>query len=227
MANNNGLVFLFDVDNTLLDNDRVTEDLRRHLTQQVGPERQQRYWDFFEQLRSELGYADYLGALQRFRLEYPRDMAVLTVSQFLINYPFATRLYPDSLDVVEHVKQWGQAVILSDGDVVFQPLKVERSGLWETFEGNVLIYIHKEQELDDVESRFPAQHYVLIDDKLRILSAVKKVWGAKVTTVFPRQGHYAKDPQALASYPAADLSVERIGDLLQYDLQSFLASVKT
>ena len=226
MANNNGLVFLFDVDNTLLDNDRVTEDLRRHLTQQVGPERQQRYWDFFEQLRSELGYADYLGALQRFRLEYPRDMAVLTVSQFLINYPFATRLYPDSLDVVEHVKQWGQVVILSDGDVVFQPLKVERSGLWETFEGNVLIYIHKEQELDDVESRFPAQHYVLIDDKLRILSAVKKVWGAKVTTVFPRQGHYAKDPQALASYPPADFSVERIGDLLQYDVQSFLASVK-
>ena len=227
MANSNGLVFLFDVDNTLLDNDRVTEDLKRHLTQQVGPERQQRYWDFFQQLRSELGYADYLGALQRFRLEYPRDMAVLTVSQFLINYPFATRLYPDSLDVVEHVKQWGQAVVLSDGDVVFQPLKVERSGLWVTFEGNVLIYIHKEQELDDVESRFPAQHYVLIDDKLRILSAVKKVWGAKVTTVFPRQGHYAKDPQALASYPAADLSVERIGDLLQYDLQSFLASVKT
>ena len=217
MANSNGLVFLFDVDDTLLDNDRVTEDLKRHLTQQVGPERQQRYWDFFEQLRSELGYADYLGALQRFRLEYPRDMAVLTVSQFLINYPFATRLYPDSLDVVEHVKQWGQVVILSDGDVVFQPLKVERSGLWETFEGNVLIYIHKEQELDDVESRFPAQHYVLIDDKLRILSAVKKVWGAKVTTVFPRQGHYAKDPQALASYPAADFSVARIGDLLQYD----------
>jgi len=227
MANSNGLVFLFDVDNTLLDNDRVTEDLRRHLTQQVGPERQQRYWDFFEQLRSELGYADYLGALQRFRLEYPRDMAVLTVSHFLINYPFATRLYPGSLDVVEHVKQWGQVVILSDGDVVFQPLKVERSGLWETFEGNVLIYIHKEQELDDVESRFPAQHYVLIDDKLRILSAVKKAWGAKVTTVFPRQGHYAKDPQALASYPPADLSVERIGDLLQYDLQSFLAPVKT
>jgi len=227
MANNNGLVFLFDVDNTLLDNDRVTEDLKRHLTQQVGPERQQRYWEFFEQLRSELGYADYLGALQRFRLDYPRDPAVLTVSHFLINYPFAIRLYPDSLDVVEHVKQWGQAVVLSDGDVVFQPLKVERSGLWETFEGNVLIYIHKEQELDDVESRFPAQHYVLIDDKLRILSAVKKVWGARVTTVFPRQGHYAKDPQALASFPAADLSVERIGDLLRYDLQSFLAPVKT
>ena len=227
MANNNGLVFLFDVDNTLLDNDRIVEDLKRYLAQQVGPERQQRYWDFFEQLRSEMGYADYLGALQRYRVEYPRDPGLLTVSHFLINYPFAERLYPDSLNVVEHVKQWGQAVVLSDGDVVFQPLKIERSGILEAFAGKVLIYIHKEQELDDVESRFPAQHYVLIDDKVRILSAVKKAWGAKVTTVFPMQGHYAKDPEILASYPAADLSVERIGDLLQYDLQSFLAPVKT
>jgi FMN phosphatase YigB (HAD superfamily) len=226
MATNNGLVFLFDVDNTLLDNDRVTDDLKRYLTQQVGPERQQRYWDFFEQLRSEQGYADYLGALQRYRIEYPRDPGLLTVSRFLINYPFATRLYPDSLDVVEHVKQCGQAVVLSDGDVVFQPLKVDRSGISETFNGNVLIYIHKEQELDDVEKRFPAQHYVLIDDKLRILAAVKKYWGAKVTTVFPKQGHYAKDPQALASYPAADLSVERIGDLLQYDCESFVTAVR-
>ncbi len=226
MATNNGLVFLFDVDNTLLDNDRVTDDLKRYLTQQVGPERQQRYWDFFEQLRSEQGYADYLGALQRYRIEYPRDPGLLTVSRFLINYPFATRLYPDSLDVVEHVKQCGQVVVLSDGDVVFQPLKVDRSGISETFNGNVLIYIHKEQELDDVEKRFPAQHYVLIDDKLRILAAVKKYWGAKVTTVFPKQGHYAKDPQALASYPAADLSVERIGDLLQYDCESFVTAVR-
>lgn len=227
MANNNGLVFLFDVDNTLLNNDRITEDLKRHLTQQVGPDRQQRYWDFFEQLRSELGYADYLGALQRYRVEYPRDPGLLTVSRFLINYPFAIRLYPESLDVVEYVKQWGQAVVLTDGDVVFQPLKIERSGILEAFAGKVLIYIHKEQELDDVERRFPAQHYVLIDDKLRILSAVKKAWGAKVTTVFPMQGHYAKDPQVLASYPAADLSVDRIGDLLEYDLQTFLAPVKT
>ncbi len=226
MATNDGLVFLFDVDNTLLDNDRVADDLKRHLTQQVGPERQQRYWDFFEQLRSELGYADYLGALQRYRIEYPRDPGLLTVSRFLINYPFATRLYPDSLEVVERVKQWGQAVVLSDGDVVFQPLKVDRSGISATFNGNVLIYIHKEQELDDVERRFPAQHYILIDDKLRILAAVKKYWGAKVTTVFPKQGHYAKDAQALSNYPAADLSVERIGDLLQYDCESFVTSVK-
>src|SRR5215467_5009743 len=169
------IVFLFDVDNTLLDNDRVTEDLKRHLEKQVGHERQQSYWDFFEQLRSELGYADYLGALQRYRIAYPRDPGLLTVSQFLMNYPFATRLYPDSLDVVEHVKQWGTPVILSDGDVVFQPLKVERSGLLETFEKKVLIYIHKEKELDDVAQRYPADHYVLVDDKLRILTAVKNI----------------------------------------------------
>jgi len=214
------LVFLFDVDNTLLDNDRVTDDLKRHLESQVGPERSARYWQIFEQLRNEIGYADYLGALQRYRIEHPRDPGLLTVSHFLLNYPFATRLYPDSLDAVDHLKQWGKAVVLSDGDVVFQPHKVECSGISEAVAGNVLIYIHKEQELDDVECRFPAEHYVLIDDKLRILTAVKKIWGEKVTTVFPKQGHYAHDPQVLATLPPADISVDRIGDLLQYDLRS-------
>jgi FMN phosphatase YigB (HAD superfamily) len=217
------LVFLFDVDNTLLDNDRVTADLKRYLEEHIGHERQQRYWDIFEQLRNELGYADYLGALQRYRIENPRDPGVLTISRFLVDYPFATRLYPDSLDVVERAKQWGTAVILSDGDVVFQPLKVVRSGLYDAFDGKVLIYIHKEQELDDVASRFPADHYVLIDDKLRILAAVKKVWGERVTTVFPKQGHYAHDHQAVATFPPADISVERIGDLLGYTLESFQA----
>ena len=216
-------VFLFDVDNTLLDNDRVTADLKRHLEQQVGHERQARYWDIFEQLRNELGYADYLGALQRYRIEYPRDPSLLTVSHFLINYPFATRLYPDSLDAVAHVSQWGKAAILSDGDVVFQPLKVERSGISEAVDGNVLIYIHKEKELDDVEQRFPADHYVLIDDKLRILTEVKKIWGAKVTTVFPRQGHYALDPKIIAAYPPADVTIDRIGELLNYTLDNLLA----
>ncbi|HEV7676873.1 MAG TPA: HAD family hydrolase [Candidatus Angelobacter sp.] len=218
------IVFLFDIDNTLLNNDRITADLKRHLEQQVGQERQQRYWDFFEEIRTELGYADYLGALQRYRLEYPRDPSLLTVSHFLINYPFATRLYPDSLDAVEYVKQWGTTAILSDGDVVFQPRKVERSGIYEAVNGNVLIYIHKEKELDDVELRFPADHYVLIDDKLRILSEVKKIWGGKVTTVFPRQGHYALDPKILAAYPPADISINRIGDLLNYQRESFLIS---
>jgi FMN phosphatase YigB (HAD superfamily) len=219
----NQVVFLFDVDNTLLDNDRVTVDLKRHLDREVGLERAQRYWAIFEQLRGELGYADYLGALQRYRIEYPRDPKLLTVSKFLINYPFANRLFPNSLDVVENVKQWGPAVILSDGDVVFQPRKVERSGLSDVVDGNVLIYVHKEEELDDVEYRYPADHYVLIDDKLRILTAIKKVWGARVTTVFPKQGHYANDPQALAKFPPADVSIERIGDLLTYDLQNLLS----
>jgi FMN phosphatase YigB (HAD superfamily) len=216
------LVFLFDVDNTLLNNDHVTADLKRHLEQQVGPERQQRYWDIFEQLRTELGYADYLGALQRYRIEYPRDPGLLTVSHFFINYPFATRLYPDSLDAIEHVKQWGKAVVLSDGDVVFQPLKVERSGIYEAVNGNVLIYIHKEKELEDVERRFPASHYVLIDDKIRILSDVKKIWVDKVTTVFPRQGHYALDPKIIAAYPPADISIARIGELMNFKMEDFL-----
>jgi FMN phosphatase YigB (HAD superfamily) len=216
------VVFLFDVDNTLLDNDRVTADLRRHLDAEVGPERALRYWAIFEDLRAELGYADYLGALQRYRIECPTDPRLLTVSRFLINYPFANRLYPNSLDVLDRVKTRGPAVILSDGDVVFQPRKIDRSGLFEAVDGNVLIYVHKEKELDDVAARFPAERYVLVDDKLRILDAVKRVWGARVTTVFPRQGHYARDPEALARYPPADATVERIGDLLEYDLEALV-----
>ena len=224
MAVPSNIVFLFDVDNTLLDNDRVTEDLRRYLECEVGHERQKRYWAIFEQLRGELGYADYLGALQRYRAEYPRDPHLLTVSHFLIHYPFAERLYPNALEVIQHVKQWGRAVILSDGDVVFQPRKVEQSGLFDAVGGNVLIYIHKEQELNDVEQRYPAEHYLLIDDKLRILSAVKSIWTSRVTTVFPCQGHYALDRQVLARYPPADVTITRIGDLLNYDLSELLSS---
>jgi FMN phosphatase YigB (HAD superfamily) len=216
------IIFLFDVDNTLLDNDRVTADLKRHLQHEVGPERSQHYWAIFEQLRTELGYADYLGALQRYRIEHPRDPKLLTVSNFLVNYPFANRLYPNSLDAIEHVKQWGPAVILSDGDVVFQPRKVERSGLFEAVDGNALIYVHKEHELDDVEQRFPAEHYVMMDDKLRILTAMKKIWGDRLTTVFPRQGHYALDAKAIATYPPADITLERIGDLVNYNLPALL-----
>ena len=208
------IVFLFDVDNTLLDNDRVAQNLRTFLEDEVGVKRSNRYWEIFEELRGELGYADYLGALQRYRVENPYDSHVLAVSTFLINYPFANRLFPNSLDVVEYCRKFGKVVILSDGDVVFQPRKVERSGLLEAFEKNILIYIHKEKELADVERRYPARHYVLIDDKLRILTAIKKIWGAKVTTVFPRQGHYAFDEKEIAKYPAADITIERIGDLL-------------
>ena len=221
------VVFLFDVDNTLLDHDRVTADLKQYLLRKVGHERQQRYWMIFEQLRAELGYADYLGALQRYRVEHPRDSQLLVLSHFLVNYPFANRLFPNSLDVIDHVKQWGKAVILSDGDCVFQPLKIERSGIFEATEGNVLIYIHKEHELEDVEARYPADHYVLIDDKLRILTAVKKVWSKRVITVFPRQGHYAKEALAQASFPPADVSIDRIGDLLDFTLEKLLAAAKS
>lgn len=213
-------VFLFDVDNTLLDHDRVTTDLRRHLESHIGAERARRYWENFEQIRTELGYADYLGALQRYRIENLQDPHLLAVSYFLINYPFANRLFPNAIDAVEHVAQWGPAVILSDGDVVFQPHKVSRSGLFERFDGNVLIYVHKEQELADVERRYPADHYVLVDDKLRILDAVKRIWGSRVTTVFVRQGHYAHDPKVLAQHPPADIALGRIGELLDYDLPS-------
>lgn len=218
------VVFLFDVDNTLLDNDKVSADLRRFLTQKFGPERQERYWAIFEELRRELGYADYLGALQRYRLERMHDSNMLEVSSFLIDYPFANRLYPNSLDVIEHVSQWGPAVILSDGDVVFQPRKVERSGIHDAVEGRVLIYIHKEQELEDVERRFPAKHYVLIDDKLRILTSVKKVWGNRLTTVFPKQGHYALNAAEVAKYPPADIAIDRIGELLRFDRKSILSA---
>ena len=216
------VVFLFDVDNTLLDNDRVSADLKNHLEKEVGHERQKRYWTFFEQLRSELGYADYLGALQRYRAEYPRDPHLLTVSHFLLEYPFANRLFPNSLDAVDYVKQLGQAVILSDGDVVFQPHKIWHSGLFNVFEGNVLIYVHKEQELQDVQERYPADHYVLIDDKLRILSAVKQVLKDRVTTVFPKQGHYANDPKQLTAYPPGEINLARVGELVNYSLESFL-----
>ena len=220
------VVFLFDVDNTLLDNDNVAADLQRHLSSEVRPDGAREYWRIFEQLRAELGYADYLGALQSYRAEHPREEHLLSVSDFLINYPFTTRLFPDALKVIEHVKKLGVAVILSDGDVVFQPLKINRSGLSAAVSGHVLIYVHKEQELDDVAQRYPAEQYIIIDDKMRILAAVKKFWEARVTTVFVRQGHYATDPKILASYPAADVSIERIGDLLRHNLADLLGPKK-
>jgi FMN phosphatase YigB (HAD superfamily) len=212
----NSIVFLVDVDNTLLDNDRIQDDIKRHLDREFGVAARERYWTILEQLFADLGYRDYLGALQRYRVEHPRDIHLLSMSSFLVDYPFANRLYPGSLDVLERFRGWGQTVILSDGDVVFQPRKVERSGIFEAVEGHVLIYIHKEKALDDVERRYPAEHYVLVDDKLRILTAVKKIWGDRVSTIFPRQGQYAHDPKVVAACPPADLTVECIGNLLDY-----------
>jgi hypothetical protein len=183
-----------------------------------GAERQERYWAIFEKLREKLGYADYLGALQRYRIENPRDPHFLQLSIYLLDYPFADRLFPGALEAIERLRTWGTTAIVSDGDVVFQPRKIERSGLFEAVDGRVLIYIHKERNLEDIEKHYPAHHYVLVDDKLRILTAVKKVWGSRVSTVFPRQGHFASDPTALAMYPPADITIERIGDLLRFDL---------
>jgi FMN phosphatase YigB (HAD superfamily) len=216
------VVFLLDVDNTLLDNDRVTGDLLHHIEREFGAERRDRYEAILEELRDELGYVDYLGALQRYRLDDTCDARVLLMSSYLLDYPFANRLYPGSLDAVEHLGRWGQTVILSDGDVVFQPRKVERSGLWEAVEGRVLIYIHKEEMLEDVEHHYPARRYVMVDDKLRILAAMKKILGDRVTTVFPRQGHYALDPEVIKAYPPADVAIARIGDLVNYDLPALL-----
>ena len=218
------VVFLFDVDNTLIDNDRIIADMMRHLEQDIGPAPAKKYWEYFEEIRGELGYADYLGALQRYRINHPRDFHIVSVSRFLTNYHFANRLMPGSLDVLERFQQYGETAILSDGDMVFQPLKVERSGLDDAVDGKVMIYIHKEQELDDVAARYPADHYILIDDKIRILTAVKKVWGKRVTTVFPRQGHYAADAKEVAKYPAADVTIDRIDQMLEYDLARLLTA---
>jgi FMN phosphatase YigB (HAD superfamily) len=214
------VVTLLDVDNTLLDNDAVHRDLSDHLERQFGADSRDRYWSLFETLRNELGYADYLGALQRYRSEAPNDSRLLLMSGYLMDYPFAGRLYPGALGAIEHLRSLGPTVILSDGDVVFQPRKIQRSGLWEAVQGRVLIYIHKEEMLADIARLYPAQHYVMVDDKLRILTAMKRQWSERLTTIFPRQGHYALDPKVVAAYPAADLSVERIGDLAQCDLEN-------
>ena len=222
MTSRDPLVFLVDVDNTLLDNDGLQEDLRDHLEREFGAPSRDRYWKILIDLFAELGYRDYIGALQKLRAENPNDQRLLAVSSFLMDYPFADRLYPGALEVLARLSRWGEAVILTDGDVVFQPRKVERSGIAAAADGKVLIYIHKEQALDDVERRYPAAHYVLIDDKPRILAAVKAVWGDRVTTVLPRQGQFALDQKVLQALPSPDLAIERIGDLLGYDLSGLV-----
>ena len=214
------VVFLVDVDNTLLDNDRIQDDLKRHLEREFGPATRDRYWAILEALFVALGYRDYLGALQRYRVEHPHDVHLIAMSSYLVDYPFANRLYPGALDVLQRFRAWGPTVILSDGDVVFQPRKVERSGIAEAVDGHVLIYIHKEEMLGDVARRYPADHYVLVDDKPRILTAVKEAWGERITTIFPRQGQYARDAK---TYPPADLTVERIGDLVTHDFAELLS----
>ena len=216
------VVFLLDVDNTLLDNDGIVADLDEYLQRELGREQRERYWSIFESLRAEVGYADYLGACQRCRLDAMADPRLLRVSLFLIGYPFADRLFPGALDLIGHLRALGPTVILSDGDVVLQPLKIQNSGLWDAVDGRVLIYIHKEAMLADVERRYPAHHYLAIDDKLRVLAAMKSIWRDRLTTVFPRQGHYALDPGQVAANPSPDLTVEHVGDLIHVDIAALL-----
>jgi FMN phosphatase YigB (HAD superfamily) len=222
MKENASIVFLVDVDNTLMNNDRIQDDLKRHIERKFGAECRDRFWAIQERLFEELGYRDYLGALQRFRVENPYEPHLVTAATFLVDYPFANRLYPGALDVLERFCTWGRTVILTDGDVVFQPRKVERSGIFEAVDGHVLIYIHKEESLEDVVRRYPAEHYVMVDDKLRILTAIKQYWGDRVTTVFPRQGQFAHDQRVLASYPPPDVTVDRIDSLLELDISDLL-----
>ncbi len=220
------VVFLLDVDNTLLDNDRIVADLRDHLGIQFGVACAQRYWDAFEALREELGYVDYLGALQRYRLDVEQGSAeeqrLLMMSSFLLDYPFAERLYARALEVIVRLGRIGPTVILTDGDVVFQPRKLQRSGLWDAVEGRALVYVHKEKMLDAMQRHFPARHYVMVDDKVRILAAMKAFWHERLTTIFVRQGHYALDLALVAAQPQADLTIERIGELIDLDFSPLI-----
>jgi FMN phosphatase YigB (HAD superfamily) len=209
-------VILFDIDNTLLDNDAVVRDLRRHLRDELGTRSEHQYFELFEEIRSKLGYADYLGALQRYRIHHPDDPEILKLSTFLLSYPFKRRLFPKALQVLRQSRRWGLPVVLSDGDAVFQPYKARQSGIWAAVRGHVLIFIHKEKMLEQIEKLYPAYQYVLVDDKLRILDAVKRKWKDRVTTVFVQQGHYATDSKIRRQYPEADLTLRHIRDFLTY-----------
>jgi FMN phosphatase YigB (HAD superfamily) len=217
MSETHQVIFLFDVDNTLLDNDCMKADLGDHVSEMFGEEARDELWALYEEERVKHGYADFLGTLEKFRLAHVDDPRVLRLANWVMDYPFIERLYPDALGAVRHVRQWGLPVILTDGDGVFQPHKLERAGLLDAFGGHVLNYVHKEKELDAVQRAYPAKHYVLIDDKLSLLDAVKKAWGDRVTTIFPRQGHYAKDTRTLTSFPPADMEIARIADLMEHD----------
>ena len=216
------VVFLLDVDNTLLDNDRFGADLGDTLEAAFGAAGRERYWAIYEELRQQSGFADYLGALQRFRAGLDNDPSLLQMSNYLLDYPFADRLYPHALETVAHLRTLGPTAILSDGDVVFQPRKIQRAGLWAALRGEVLIYVHKQQMLVAMRQRYPAAHYVMIDDKPQILSDMKQQLGARLTTVFVRQGHYAAEDADKSFDHAPDLSIACIGDLRQRKLEDFL-----
>jgi FMN phosphatase YigB (HAD superfamily) len=221
MLKADGVVFLLDVDNTLLDNDRFAADLGDHLEQAFGAAERARYWEIFGRLREQLGLADYLGSLQAFRVGLDDHPDLLAMSEFLLEYPFTARLYPRALEAVAHLSALGRPAVLSDGDVVFQPRKIQRSGLWDAVEGRVMIYLHKERVLDQMQHRYPAKHYVMVDDKPNLLASMKSALKEKLTSVFVRQGHYALAPESNSVEPAPDMTIERIGDLITHSLSDF------
>ncbi|WIG55407.1 MAG: hypothetical protein OJF61_001193 [Rhodanobacteraceae bacterium] len=217
------VVFLLDVDNTLLDNDRVQADLDAHIAKLFGADAAKTYWNIYETLREKLGYADYLGAIQQFRLECDDEVRAQDLAAWLLNYPFADRVYPGAFDAIAHLSRFGECVVLSDGDVVLQPRKIAASGIARAVQDRVLIYVHKERMLDDVARRFPAQHYVMVEDKLRVLDGMKRRWRERLTTVFLRQGHYANDPAARKEYPPAQIELGGIRELCDLDAGAFVS----
>lgn len=221
MLTDGPVVFLCDVDNTLLDNDRFTADLTAQLDQQFGADERQRYWSIYAQRRDQLGYADYLGTLQTFRDGANDAPELLLMSQFILDYPFHERVYPRALEALGHLRHLGTTAIITDGDVVFQPRKVQRSGLWDAVEARVLITLHKERRIDLIEQRYPAAHYVMVDDKPRLLSAMKQVLAHRITTVFVHQGHYAIESEGKRFECPPDLRIERIGDLCELAMDDF------
>jgi FMN phosphatase YigB (HAD superfamily) len=221
MLNRKYLTFLLDVDNTLLDNDRFAADLGDHIEQAFGASERERYWAIFNQLREQSGLADYLGSLQEFRAGLDDHPDLLEMSEFLLEYPFAARLFPRALEAVAHLATLGRPVVLSDGDIVFQPRKIQRSGISDAVDGRVMIYLHKERVLDHMQRRYPANHYVMVDDKANLLAAMKSTLGSKLTTVFVRQGHYALAAGSNSVQPAPDMTIERIGDLINHPLSDF------
>ena len=215
------VVYLLDIDNTLLDGDRMVADLRLHLESEFSIASAQRFWSALETLRAEFGFVDFLGALQRYRSQIERSgmdaQRLLSTSAFLIDYPYAERLYPRSLEAIRHLNRSGLTVILSDGDVALQPRKVQRSGLWDAVDGRVLIHVHKERMLDSVKRRYPARHYVMVDDELRILAAMKANWQQQLTTVFLRQGSHAADPTNVNTHTPADITIGSLDELIDID----------
>jgi FMN phosphatase YigB (HAD superfamily) len=225
MLTNSPLVFLLDVDNTLLDNDRFATDLTARLDQDFGPMERERYWSIYNKVRDAAGYADYLGTLQQFRVDHEYQQALLSMSSYLLEYPFDTHVFPGALDAIAHLSTLGTPVILSDGDIVFQPRKIQRSGLWQAVDGRVMVYVHKERMTEAIQRNFPAAHYVMVDDKPHLLAAMKRIFGARITTIFVRQGHYALESESLVIDPAPDRTIDRIAELCDLTAQDVAASV--